>query len=62
MKKGEYVYTPRFCSVMIEKVFRSLETAVKYGFVEPTYYNNPEYSVFGKHIGKDTMIFAAVKK
>ena len=57
MKKGEYVYTPRFCSVMIEKVFRSLETAVKYGFVEPTYYNNPEYSV-----GKDTMIFAAVKK
>lgn len=61
MKKGESVYTERFCTVRIEKVFRSRETARKYGFIEPTYYEDDKYTILGKHTGTNHMIFAAVK-
>lgn len=62
MKKGDYVDTPRFCKVKIEKVFKSGVTARKQKFFEPTHYNNWEYDVWGKHVGTNRMIFAAVKK
>jgi hypothetical protein len=62
IKKGDYVYTPRFCSVEIKKVFRSRNTAGKQGFVEPTHYTSSEYDILGKHTGTNMMIFAAVKK
>lgn len=62
MKKGDYVSTPRFCSVRIEKVFRSEENARKNGFCEPTHYVNGTYGVLGKHTGINTMIFAGYKK
>jgi len=62
MKKGDRVYTPRFCTVRIEKVCRSERTARKQGYTEPTYYDNPDYAVLGKSIGLNRMIFAGVKK
>ncbi len=62
MKKGDYIYTPRFCNVEIKKVFMSEENARKDGFVEPTYYKNSEYGVLGKNIGINRMVFAAFKK
>ena len=62
MKKGDYIVTPRFCTVKIEKVCKSRNTAYKQGFIEPTHYENFEYDILGKHIGINRMIFAAVKK
>lgn len=61
MKKGDYVYTPRFCTVKIEKVFKSRENAVKAGFVEPTHYRG-DYAVVGKSLNQYEMIFAAYKR
>jgi hypothetical protein len=62
MKKGDYVYTPRFCSVEIEKVYRNNNgKAQKDGYYEPTYYNDGTYKIYGKHTGKDLMTFAAIK-
>lgn len=62
MKKGDYIMTPRFCTVRIEKVCKSSDTAHKQGFVEPTYYESLEYNILGKHTGINRMIFAAIKK
>ena len=62
MKKGDYVTTPRFLSVKIEKVFSSIETARGAGFVESTHYENPQYGILGRSIGLNRMEFAAYKK
>lgn len=62
MKKGDWIYTPRFCRVQITKVFRSEETARKFGFTEPTHYRDFEYGICGKSTRKNEMIFAAYKK
>lgn len=62
MKKGDWVETPRFCKVQIEKVFRDTKTAYKYGFREPTHYESSDYAVLGKSTGLNTMIFAAARK
>lgn len=62
MKKGDWVNTPRFCNVQIEKLFCSEEAARKAGFTEPTYYRNYEYGILGKSIGYNKMAFAAYKK
>lgn len=62
MKKGQYIYTPRFCTVRIEKVFQSRENAVKAGYTEPTHYTDALYGICGKHTGANQMIFAAYKK
>ena len=62
MKKGDYVETPRFCAVKIEKVFKNHTTAYKQGYCEPTHYKNWEYEILGKHTGTNTMVFAGVKK
>ena len=61
IKKGDFVDTPRFCKVEIEKVFTSRENAARQGFHEPTHYQG-EVDILGKHTGRDRMIFAAVKK
>lgn len=64
MKKGDYVYAPRFCQVRIEKVFKNMGNANKAGFTEPTHYtwkNSDGYDIVGKHTGCNQMIFAAVK-
>jgi len=61
MKKGDWVDTPRFLKVKIQKVFRSEGNARKNGYTEPTHYNNWEYAVLGKHTGINMMVFAAAK-
>ena len=61
MKKGDYIRTPRFCTVKIEKVFDSIKEAYAEGYYEPTHYEG-EYSILGKHTGINLMVFGAVKK
>lgn len=62
MKKGDWVNTPRFLKVHIEKVFRSQANALKQGFTEPTDFRNSEYGILGKSTGFNMMVFAAYKK
>lgn len=62
MKKGDYVYTPRFCTVRLEKVFRSEENARKAGYIETTHYQDPKYGILGKSIGLNRMVFAGYRK
>ncbi len=62
MKKGQYVLTPRFCTVKIDKVFRSRENAAKAGYTEPTHYQDADFGVVGKSIGINRMTFAAYRK
>lgn len=62
MKSGEFVYTPRFCTVKIEKVIDDANQARSEGYFEPTHYNHPDYDVLGKHTGVNKMTFAAVRK
>ncbi|UQZ89565.1 hypothetical protein C4J81_10255 [Deltaproteobacteria bacterium Smac51] len=62
MKKGDFVRTPRFCKVKIQKVFRSQQNAFKPGYTVSTDYKDYlGYQVYGKHTGPKLMIFAAVK-
>lgn len=65
MKKGNWVQTPRFLGVRIEKVFREKDTAIRAGFTEPTYYCGPEsdrYGILGKSLDMYHMVFAAYRK
>lgn len=62
MKAGDYVHTPRFCSVKIQTIFEHDEEARNGGYCEPTHYTDAEYSILGKHTGTNRMIFAAIKK
>ena len=63
MKVGDRVYTPRFCTVTIQKVFESENEAWNEGFKESAHFDkDPEYSIYGKHTGENRMIFAAVRK
>ena len=61
MQKGDYIYTPRFCTVQINEVFESKTEARENGYTEPTHYQG-EYEILGKSIGMNRMVFAAVKK
>ena len=62
MKKGDRVYTPRFCSVKIEEVFPSREEAAKHGYTEPTHYHKDGYTVLGWFYELNHAQFAAVKE
>ena len=64
MKKGDYVRTPRFCTVKIEAVFDNRQEATEAGYTEPTHYtykNNDGYDVLGKSLDMYHMEFVAVK-
>ena len=61
MKAGDYVYTPRFCTVKIKEIFTTVEEAHKNGYCEPTYYKG-EYTILGKSLDVYSMEFAAVPK
>ena len=61
MKKGDYIRTPRFCTVKVEKVFDSAKEAMLEGYTEPTHYEG-EYEILGKHTGISRMTFAAAQK
>lgn len=62
MKKNDYVYTPRFCTVRIEKIFASEEEARQEGYTEPTYYDDPDYGIAGKSLDMYHMKFAGYRK
>lgn len=59
---GDYVRTPRFLSVKIEKVYPSAEKMYLDGFEEPTHFRDDDYEVCGKSIGLNRMEFAAAHK
>ena len=61
MKKGDRVYTPRFCTCVIEEVLTDAEAREK-GYSEPTYYESVDYDIRGKCLGESRMCFAAVKR
>ena len=62
MKVGKYVYTPRFCTVKIERVFGTAEEAGEHGFTEPTYYHRDGWTVLGHCYRPNHMEFAAVRE
>lgn len=64
LTKGQFVHTPRFCTVRIAEVFSSVAEAAKAGFKEPTHYaweHNDGYDILGKSLDIYHMTFAAVK-
>lgn len=61
MKKGDIIYTPRFCNVEIAEVYESKAQAVAAGYVEPTHYSKDGYGIVGKVIDRYCMDFAAYK-
>ena len=61
MKAGDYIYTPRFCTCKIKKVFESVKDAYAEGYNEPTHYKG-EYEILGKVTSLNHMNFAAIKK
>lgn len=62
MKKGDYVMTPRFCTVKIEDVYENKDVCRMNGYTEPTHYRNEVYGILGKSVGVNRMVFAAYKK
>ena len=66
LKKGDYVETPRFLRVKISEILLPSQCrcpcGCEPGFTEPTHYEHPYYDIFGKHVGENRMIFAAVLK
>ena len=61
MKKGDKVYTRRFCTVEVKEVFQSRREAQEAGYTEDAYYNGVDYLIFGKSIDMYHMEFAAAK-
>ncbi len=61
IKIGDYVYTPRFCTVQISKVFESEKEARSCGYCEPTYYEG-SHVILGKALDLYHMEFAAIPK
>lgn len=62
MKIGDYVETPRFLMVKISEVYESPLAAWEDGYRESAHYNEGLYGVFGKSVGENKMVFAAVKR
>lgn len=62
MKKGDYLYTPRFCHVEIKEIFDCEEDARKAGYTEPTFYESADYGINGKSIGLNHMVFAGYRR
>lgn len=59
---GDYVDTPRFCHVQLERVYRDEAEMRRDGYTELTDYRNSEYVVCGKSVGLNRMTFAAALK
>ena len=62
MSIGDYVRTPRFCTVRIDAIFSKEQEARSCGYTEPTYYRGTDYTILGKSLDAYHMIFAAVPK
>lgn len=61
MKIGDFVYTPRFCTVQISAVFATEAETHAAGFCEPTYYKG-DHIILGKSLDVYHMEFAAVPR
>ena len=61
MKKGDYVNIPRFLRVRLEAVYGCPEELYAEGYKEPTHYKSDAYTVLGKSIGDNRMLFAAAR-
>lgn len=62
LEAGDRVYTPRFCSVILEAVYGTEEELYAAGYTEPTHYQNDRYIIRGKSTGFNRMVFAAAVK
>lgn len=62
MKTGDRVYTPRFCTVIIEQVFDNEEEARGAGYTEPTHFHKDGWTVFGKSLDVYHMEFAGCRE
>lgn len=62
MKIGDWVNTPRFCTVRIDAIFESEQEARAHGYCEPTYYSGSDYIILGKSLDMYHMKFAAIAK
>lgn len=64
-KRGDFVYTPRFCNVEISAIYGSKAEAYKNEFTEPTHYkkivDGVEYTILGKSLDLYHMRFALVR-
>lgn len=59
IKKDAYIYTPRFCTVRVSEVYESEIELITAGYSEPTYYDDGRWTIRGRSIGLNRMIFAA---
>lgn len=62
MKVGGRVRTPRFCTVTIKEVFRSVKEMETAGYTEPTHFESDDYEIKGKSLDAYHMVFAAADK
>lgn len=62
MKVNDKVCTPRFLTVTIKEVFKSMSDAYAAGYVEPTHCEQDGYVILGKSLDLYHMEFAAAKK
>ncbi len=62
MKVGDYISTPRFCTVRIAEIFENEDKAHSSGYTEPTHYINVQYGILGKSTGLNQMEFAGYVK
>ena len=62
IRVDDLVFTPRFCTVRITRIFNSRCEAIREGFSEPTHYHKDGYGILGKSLDLYHMEFAAVKE
>ena len=62
IKLGDKVETPRFLKVRIAAMFEDVALAEGCGFSEPTHFRDEDYHIYGKPLGNNLMLFAAVKR
>ena len=62
IKLGDKVETPRFLTVRIQAFFLSVEVANENGFTEPSHFRDEDYVIWGKPMGNNRMIFAAIPR
>ena len=60
VKLGNFVSTPRFCTVQISAMFAKEREARECGYTEPTYYKGGDCVILGKSLDLYHMVFAAV--